>query len=109
MRHQPFTVGIPWFIRKKVCSLNLVSNDVVTLFKLQHLKIFSSGGPNIYDFKQNFDIPTNDENGLSTGVVGFEPTDAGVKVPCLNRLGYTPTIHGHTDHAIRIPKAATPL
>lgn len=26
------------------------------------------------------------------GVVGFEPTDAGVKVPCLNRLGYTPTI-----------------
>ena len=88
MRHQPFTVGIPWFIRKKVCSLNLVSNDVVTLFKLQHLKIFSSGGPNIYDFKQNFDIPTNDENGLSTGVVGFEPTHEGVKVPCLTAWLY---------------------
>ena len=88
MRHQPFTVGIPWFIRKKVCSLNLVSNDVVTLFKLQHLKIFSSGGPNIYDFKQNFDIPTNDENGLSTGVVGFEPTHTGVKVLCLTTWLY---------------------
>ena len=24
------------------------------------------------------------------GVVGFEPTDVGVKVPCLNQLGYTP-------------------
>ena len=24
------------------------------------------------------------------GVVGLEPTNAGVKVPCLNRLGYTP-------------------
>ena len=25
-------------------------------------------------------------------VVGFEPTDAGVKVPCLDQLGYTPII-----------------
>ena len=24
------------------------------------------------------------------GVAGLEPADAGVKVPCLNRLGYTP-------------------
>lgn len=24
------------------------------------------------------------------GVAGLEPADVGVKVPCLNRLGYTP-------------------
>ena len=28
------------------------------------------------------------------GVVGLEPTNAGVKVPCLNRLGYTPITPG---------------
>ena len=30
------------------------------------------------------------------GVVGLEPTNAGVKVPCLNRLGYTPITPGVT-------------
>ena len=28
------------------------------------------------------------------GVVGLEPTSAGVKVPCLNQLGYTPITPG---------------
>ena len=35
---------------------------------------------------------TRQKGYILAGVVGFEPTDAGVKVPCLNRLGYTPTI-----------------
>ena len=26
------------------------------------------------------------------GVVGLEPTNAGVKVPCLDQLGYTPIL-----------------
>ena len=29
-------------------------------------------------------------NHYLAGVAGLEPADAGVKVPCLNRLGYTP-------------------
>ena len=28
------------------------------------------------------------------GVAGLEPADAGVKVPCLNQLGYTPITPG---------------
>ena len=35
---------------------------------------------------------TRQKGYILAGVVGFEPTDAGVKVPCLNRLGDTPTI-----------------
>ena len=31
---------------------------------------------------------------IMAGVAGFEPADAGVKVPCLNRLGYTPITPG---------------
>lgn len=27
---------------------------------------------------------------IMAGVAGLEPADVGVKVPCLNRLGYTP-------------------
>ena len=34
------------------------------------------------------------------GVAGFEPTSAGVKVPCLNRLGDTPTIHENHSRAV---------
>ena len=34
------------------------------------------------------------------GVAGLEPTNAGVKVPCLNRLGYTPTIHENHSKAV---------
>ena len=32
------------------------------------------------------------------GVVGLEPTNAGVKVPCLNRLGYTPITPGYEQN-----------
>ena len=35
------------------------------------------------------------------GVVGLEPTNAGVKVPCLNRLGYTPITPGANGTSCR--------
>ena len=34
------------------------------------------------------------------GAAGLEPADAGVKVPCLNRLGYAP--RGEDDRGIHI-------
>ena len=41
------------------------------------------------------------------GVVGLEPTNAGVKVPCLNRLGYTPITPG-VNEAKRLKKNLAP-
>ena len=37
------------------------------------------------------------------GVVGLEPTNAGVKVPCLNRLGYTPITPGVKESSSNSP------
>ena len=39
---------------------------------------------------------------IMAGVAGLEPADAGVKVPCLNRLGYTPNY-------MELPKGIEPL
>ena len=40
-------------------------------------------------------------NHYLAGVAGLEPADAGVKVPCLNRLGYTPLTPGDFKMAPR--------
>ena len=37
-------------------------------------------------------------NHYLAGVAGLEPADAGVKVPCLNRLGYTPITPGYEQN-----------
>ena len=37
---------------------------------------------------QEFHLVTD----IMAGVAGLKPADVGVKVPCLNQLGYTPII-----------------
>ena len=39
----------------------------------------------------------------AAGVAGFEPTNDGVKVRCLNRLGYTPISKNGEPTGIRTP------
>ena len=41
--------------------------------------------------------------GRMAGVAGLEPTNDGVKVRCLNRLGYTPILKNDEPTGIRTP------